>query len=176
MNIKDFINCRISDFKLWYLRWTIESSIHKSNIVMDIGCGQTKIDYVPYDKLYRIDPTITIESEYDIKGTWEDAIEILKRVNVDCVFLMDVVEHLEKEEAIRLLKQTELYARYIVVFTPLGFMEQNDGEWNTHRSGWLPEDFGKGWVCFDLPWFHTVDFKNNPLPQSHGAILAVYTR
>lgn len=173
-NLSNFFLCRISDFKLWYLREIIKSNVHSYHTVMDIGSGNTRTNIVEWTELYRVDPIITPIGDLDIVGTWEDAIPVMKQKNIDCVFLMDVIEHLPKRQGEDLLAQTRPLVKQIVVFTPLGFMLQEDGEWNTHRSGWQPSDFGEGWRTWILKDFHTVDFKGNKLITPVSAIVAIY--
>ena len=73
---------------------------------------------------------------------------------VDTVFLLDVIEHVEKADGNQLLEHALRVARkQVIVFTPLGFMPQHyteiGDEWGNvqhselqnHRSGWLPEEF-----------------------------------
>lgn len=77
---------------------------------------------------------------------WKDVVKIFPCTSVDTVLLVDVIEHLEKEEALDLLSKTfSIASQQVVVFTPLGFFEQDNtdgidawglhgGEWQTHRS------------------------------------------
>lgn len=63
----------------------------------------------------------------------------------DVVVALDVIEHLEKDEGLRLLQAMEAVARrLVVVFTPNGFLVQRALEgnpWQVHKSGWLVPDF-----------------------------------
>lgn len=159
------------------------SQIKAANVVMDIGSGKRPqaLEFFKPEIMYCFDPTyethISDDGIHMIHGTWKTAIDTMKTVPTDTVFLMDVIEHLPKEEGVSLLKETEgLVKKQIVVFTPLGFMKQNDGEWNTHRSGWLPEDFKDGWKTFVFPNFHRIGLKNRVLEKPHGALLAVYNK
>ena len=73
--------------------------------------------------------------------------------STDTVFMLDVIEHLEKEDGQKLLAQALRVARkQVVIFTPLGFMPQhytesvswegvNHSELQNHRSGWEPNEF-----------------------------------
>jgi hypothetical protein len=58
----------------------------------------------------------------------------------DCVVALDVIEHFEKEDGLRLLDAMERIARKkVVVFTPNGFVAQSstsDNPHQLHRSGW----------------------------------------
>jgi hypothetical protein len=157
--------------------------IKAAKVVMDIGSGKRPQaqEFFKPDIIYCFDPTyethISHEGIHMIHGTWKTAIDTMKIVPTDTVFLMDVIEHLPKQEAVSLLKETEgLVKKQIVVFTPLGFMEQDDGEWNTHRSGWLPEDFKVGWKTFVFPNFHRTGLKDRVLEKPHGALLAIYNK
>lgn len=69
------------------------------------------------------------------------------------IYLLDVIEHMEREEGeeVRWLV-TQIATVQVVVFTPHGFLPQTHdawklgGEyWQTHRSGWTPEAF-PGWT------------------------------
>jgi hypothetical protein len=84
----------------------------------------------------------------------ETAEEALSRKpeGIGAVFLLDVVEHMEKEMGQRVIELAkEVAEEQVVLFTPVGFLPQNedkwglDGlDWQIHRSGWLPEEF-PGW-------------------------------
>jgi hypothetical protein len=58
----------------------------------------------------------------------------------DCVVALDVIEHFEKDDGLRLLDAMERIARKkVVVFTPNGFVAQpptSDNPHQLHRSGW----------------------------------------
>jgi hypothetical protein len=149
--------------------------------LMDIGSRdhpQTLVKVT--ERFYTVDPEkspdIPDPKHLHIEGTWADVMSWLRNYHVHTVTLIDVIEYLEKGEGLRLLKETERLVDQIIVFTPLGFMEQDDGEWNSHRSGWMPYDFGFGWKVQVFPYFHWCDFKGKVLDKPHGAILAVYKK
>lgn len=95
---------------------------------------------------------------------------------VDVIYMLDVIEHMEKGEGRECLQLAREKADQVVVFTPLGFHEQsyregdkdawgmNGTHWQTHRSGWTPEDFPDAKVFVD-PTFH----------GSYGALFAVFS-
>jgi hypothetical protein len=62
----------------------------------------------------------------------------------DLALLIDVIEHLEKPEGYDLLDRLLGHARRVLLTTPLGFRRQEiPGQpFETHRSGWMPWDFG----------------------------------
>jgi hypothetical protein len=120
-----------------------------------------------------------------LRLSWAAAMEVLPDRSVDSVFLLDVIEHIEKEEALRLLRATERVARrQIAVFTPLGFMPQprtgGPDAWGLggdvvqeHRSGWLPEDFDDSWEIVASKDFHTTGHDGKPLSEPFGAFFAI---
>lgn len=90
--------------------------------------------------------------------------------SIDTIFLLDVIEHIEKEEGKALLKDALRVARVqVVVYTPLGFMphEVHDtpsdwgdithGSTQKHLSGWTPQEFPGAThvICED---YHTSSY------------------
>lgn len=74
--------------------------------------------------------------------------EIFVPNSFDLVIALDIIEHLEKDEALDMIKQCEEIARKAVVLeTPNGYIPQNidiqghgGDEWQTHRCGWEVEE------------------------------------
>jgi hypothetical protein len=88
----------------------------------------------------------------------------------------------------RLIAEAKRVARrQVVIFTPLGFYPQSyepderdrwgmtGGVWQTHRSGWQPDDFDSGWRVIACRDFHHVDENNRPLEKPFGAFWAIHT-
>lgn len=120
-----------------------------------------------------------------LHGRWDEVVPRLPDRSVDSVFALDFIEHLEKDEGLRMLREAERVARrQVVVYTPHGFYPQthrdgasdrwglDGGDWQTHRSGWTPEDFGRGWDFVISPDFLTVDEHEHPLETPMGALWA----
>jgi hypothetical protein len=67
----------------------------------------------------------------------------------DLIVITDLVEHLEKEDSLKLIAMAERIAKVAVIIeTPLGYIPQNidilgfEGhEYQTHRCGWEKEEF-----------------------------------
>lgn len=160
--------------------------------VLDIGCGirpqkyiipkihicwEPFFQYIQY--LREKVPDAAGPVYLFVNAGWEDAVKLLPPKSVDSVFLLDVIEHLEKEQGRSLLKTTENLAKcQIVIFTPLGFLPQNSpegkdkwgmngGAWQKHKSGWQPEDFDSSWEVLAAREFHLID------NVSYGAIWAI---
>ena len=90
----------------------------------------------------------------------------------DAVVMLDVLEHLTKEEGEDLLRKMSRWARKkVVIFTPNGFLHQEEYDGNPymeHRSGWTSAEMGalgfrvygvrgfKSWVAH---FFHHDDDK-----------------
>lgn len=92
----------------------------------------------------------TIQNELPRLLHEEKALSFDGRMLFDAALLIDVVEHLEKADALVALEYATRLAKTVVVFTPLGFLEQHEDRygmggdhWQTHRSGWQPEDLAR---------------------------------
>lgn len=125
--------------------------------VLDVACGLSfKSKYIPaqirvgvdiheeYFKHIEIDvPYVVVK--YDVRKL--DEIFIPK--SFDIVIALDIVEHLEKEESLKMMAYCEQIARKAVIIeTPEGYVPQNmdiqghgADEWQTHRCGWEVEEF-----------------------------------
>ncbi len=171
------------------------------NIAVDIGTGIRPHDFIngviciccePYAEYVDVLKQ-QVDDRYDKiyvveQKTWGDALECLTGISVDTVFLIDVIEHLTKEEGEVLLRQTEAIARQqIVIFTPLGFVAQhtleggkdawglNGADWQEHKSGWLPEDFDSSWDIFACKDYHEFSNIGEKLDKAFGAFWAIKT-
>jgi hypothetical protein len=124
--------------------------------ILDVACGlPLKSKFI--DAQIRVGVDIHeeyfkhIESEvpyvvvkYDVRKL--DEIFIPK--SFDLVIALDIIEHLEKEESLRMIAACERIARRAVILeTPKGYIPQNmdiqghgADEWQTHRCGWEVEE------------------------------------
>lgn len=175
----------------------VQGKVVQTKVVLDIGPGirpqgyfkpQIHIcvePYLPYIERLRQD--MGDDAAYVFQNcTWDKAMELLPERSVDTVFALDVLEHFEKEEGFRFLKEASRVARrQIIVFTPLGLYPQtydgtsdkdrwgmNGAYWQAHRSGWYPEDFGDDWEFVCCKKFHFIDENEKPLKKPVGAIWA----
>jgi hypothetical protein len=169
-----------------------------SNIVLDIGCGIRPQNFIrplvhiccePYEQYIEYLQE-KVKNEYDrnyviVKASWANVVKIFPPRSVDAVFLVDVIEHLEKDEALRLLQETERIVRnQIAIFTPLGFFPQehsngkdawglDGGIWQEHKSGWYPEDFDDSWDVYVSKEFRAKDNLGRCLKDPGGAFWAI---
>ena len=180
--------------------WNVaRKHVRKTSTVLDIGCGIRPQSFFEPDLHICLDP----HDEYldylgknlsqeklrhilTLVGDWTLAPNIFSAKSVDSLFLLDVIEHVDKQLATQLLKQCESIVReQIVIFTPLGFLPQEmeedgiDGwgmhgaQWQVHRSGWTPDDFDARWEFVVCENFHKVDGKGHPLDHAYGAFFAI---
>lgn len=179
----------------------VAEKIMPCNVAIDIGTGIRPHDYVksafyiccePYDEYAKILKGI-VDEKYDKiylieQKTWAEALESYEDKSVDSVFLIDVIEHLKKAEGLELLRRTERLARkQIIIFTPLGFVEQHtleggkdawglDGTaWQEHKSGWMPEDFDSNWEIYACKDYHEFNNIGERLATPFGAFWAIKT-
>ena len=77
----------------------------------------------------------------------EDILKVnFEPKSFDAIVMVDVIEHIKKEDAIVLIKKMETWARKkIILLTPQGFVHQEDhhNPLQNHLSGWEVEDFEK---------------------------------
>ena len=153
--------------------------------VLDVACGLSfKSKYI--DAQVRVGVDIHeeyfkhIESEVPyavVKYDVRKLKEIFVPKSFDLVIALDIIEHLEKDEALDMIKQCETIARKAVVLeTPEGYVPQNidiqghgADEWQTHRCGWEVkelEDIGYSVVLRDYVMSdvkrHTTEEKIDP--------------
>lgn len=176
------------------------AQINPTDVLLDIGCGimpqrftvpSVHICVEPFtqyvEKLQEKVKDETDRSYVILNATWAEALKILPPKSVDTVIMIDVIEHIDKAEAKKLLKDTEKLARrQIVIFTPLGFLPQehpdgkdawglDGGKWQEHKSGWEPDDFGDDWEIFAAKEFHMADNLGRGHETPFGALWAIKT-
>lgn len=177
------------------LSTAVQDRIVSTETVMDVGCGLSPMTYFKPKLHILVEPwheysdILASQNAHNksvlIIRQW--ALEALKSFadnSVDSIFLIDVIEHMEKDVGFEVLKECERVARnQVIIFTPLGFMPQeihdkdawglSGGSVQEHKSGWLPEDFCGNWEFHICEKFHTHDFANKKLPKSYGAFYAI---
>ena len=136
------------------LKELVRQHVNKDDSVVDFGCGiqnhtldlQCKsylgVDaYTPYLEKVRFRPTLKMDIAYC------DPFFIDK--SYDVVLCLDVIEHLEMNQAVIVLNTFKRIAsKKVVIFTTDGFVKQEDGhgwgsnnpEWQKHRCGFSQND------------------------------------
>ncbi|MBU0478227.1 class I SAM-dependent methyltransferase [bacterium] len=137
--------------------------------LLDLGCG-TKSPIEKFsDKLHYsvgidiFEPSLLKNNKLKIYTEYRkmNVLEIgnvYKENSFDCVLASELIEHLTKDDGLRLIAMMEKIAKKkTIIFTPNGYLPQDkyDGnEFQIHRSGWYPsemEDMGyrvigiRGW-------------------------------
>ncbi|NCC70536.1 class I SAM-dependent methyltransferase [bacterium] len=188
-------------YKAKKLEKIIKRKVLKTNIILDIGCGIRPQNFItpiihicaePFEqyikKLQELSESTIDRSYLIIKSSWEDIIKIMPENSVDTIFLLDVIEHINKNKGKNLLKETEKIARkQIIIFTPLGFLPQvsnngkdawgmDGGKWQEHKSGWVPEDFDNSWEIYASKEYHFFDHSGNKYQNPYGAFYAIKTK
>ncbi|WP_072378397.1 methyltransferase domain-containing protein [Hyphomicrobium sp. NDB2Meth4] len=172
-------------------------AVEATDVALDLGCGVVPMNYFrpklhilvePWDEYSNIlrqrhgdDKSVLI-----IKLGALEALAALHDNSVDSIFLLDVIEHLEKDVGLKVIAEIERVAsRQAVVFTPLGFMPQHmesgepdawglsGGVMQEHKSGWLPDDFAAGWEFHICETYHSKNFRGEPLEKAYGAFFAI---
>ena len=145
--------------------------------VVDVGPGirpQTLIDCIT---LLCIEPHgeyVEWLQEHGHSVIQGRAVDVLPKLvdGVDTITAIDVIEHMEREEGEEFVRLALKVAReQVIIFTPLGFYPQppvdawgmNGGQWQEHKSGWVPADF-PGWRIVKFPTFH----------DTQGAFFAIH--
>ncbi|MFA5050714.1 MAG: methyltransferase domain-containing protein [Patescibacteria group bacterium] len=134
--------------------------------VLDLGCGQDspiksfsdRLEYslgidsfIPYIEQSKKQK---IHSDYLISNVF-DACQKIKDKSFDCVLALDLIEHLNKTDGLKLIKEMERIAKKkVIIFTPNGFLKQEifDGNvWQTHLSGYSVKEMrNMGYKIFGI--------------------------
>lgn len=71
----------------------------------------------------------------------------------DVALCLDGIEHLTREDGLRLADRMTNLAKLSIIFTPLGFYKTDGKGSHAHLSGWLPADL-PGWETLVFPNWH----------------------
>lgn len=141
--------------------------IKKGDRVLDLGCGPHSpikmLKKEPDLELYSVGVDIFhpyIQNNIEVEKIHTKYIEqdILTvdfpEDSFDCAIMVDVAEHIKREDFINFLPKLERVAKKIIIITPNDFIEQDtydDNVYQRHLSGWTVKDFTDlGFKCFGL--------------------------
>jgi len=122
---------------------------------LDLGCGTAshtrKFSNCVFMDIDQTPHTPSGMIVWDIRDVLNSPV---KGQRFGTVYLLDVIEHITKEEGRRLISDLQTMAERIVLFTPLGDLWiSDDPSPHAHKSGWTPEDL-PGWNTWTWPEFH----------------------
>lgn len=162
MNVKNFV----INFRNRFFYKLLEVYLSDCNSVLDVGCGFNsaigrvrKTFYSEGIDIYK--PSIDISKKNKIHdnyklGNIKTLEKYYKQKSFDAVIALDVVEHLDKKDAIELMEKMEKIARKkVIILTPNGFFHHarcnDENIYQQHRSGWYPNDYKKrGYKVYGL--------------------------
>ena len=156
----NFLKKELKEFYSWFFERPhvlLENELKDCESILDLGCGR----HSPISKFKKKFMTVGVDAdEKSIIASKERKIhdsyivsnvlnveEKIEPKSFDAVIALDIIEHLEKKDGLRLLEIMEKLARKkIILITPNGFLEQKEYYGNPlqqHKSGWVVEDFEK---------------------------------
>jgi SAM-dependent methyltransferase len=122
--------------------------------VLDVGAGYGKYGLLAreYGGAERVDAVDASPPRFPVYDhVYVGDIRRLDKVlpaggeRYDLALLIDVIEHLEKDEGWQVLDDLMRRAKQVLVTTPFGFRPQEipGMPYETHRSGWYPWEFDR---------------------------------
>lgn len=145
----------IDRYNMNYHRVLEKEVVGSCKTLLDLGCGSSSPIQVFSQKLkYTVGvdyfaPSIEKSKKRGIHHEYKtmnvlDVGKVFKANSFDCVVALDLLEHLSKEDGLRLLSLMKKIAKKkAIVFTPNGFLPQEEYEGNrrqVHLSGWEVEE------------------------------------
>jgi len=151
-----------------YFHKKIKKDLSGCASVLDLGCGfNSPVQYcdVPFKVgVEPFDPYLQISKEKKIHDQYisEDIRTVsFKPKSFDATMMVDVIEHLTKEDGYALLKKMEGWSKKkIIIVTPNGYVYQDgydNNELQSHKSGWTTQDFkDAGFKVFGLDGYKNL--------------------
>ncbi|MFC2011841.1 class I SAM-dependent methyltransferase [Chloroflexota bacterium] len=153
---RSFTNSRIisSFYYILFPTWTKRLSQEFANCdtVLDLGCGYNspiQHCHIPFSVGVEVFEPYLIEARK--KGIHDEYIRAnvteleIAQKSFDAVMAIEIIEHLTKEEAYRLIEKMEIWARNkVIISTPNGYIQQDGYDNNpsqVHKSGWTTNEF-----------------------------------
>ena len=126
--------------------------------LLDVGCGENSVVQFFNNNLEKSVGVDLFEKSIKkakhrgihnlyIKGNVLDINKFFKPGSFDCVISIDVIEHLEKNQALELIKKMERIAKKsVVIQTTNGYLKQGPeggNEYQIHKCGFTASEFRK---------------------------------
>lgn len=152
------INCK-AEIKDWILKRTDIFNI------VDVGAGSgTYFELLAYNKIYKWTAVEIFQpyvKKFNLSGKYNKVIVgDISKINLpdgDLIIFGDVLEHLEKEEALRVLNKALGKYKHVVVSIPIDGRSSKihfGNEYEAHLSKWTYEEF-----CVITDWNLTLSSK-----------------
>lgn len=168
----------------------VKHLINKSNSILDIGCGiGNYLKYTnPRQKVTAIEPHAPYIEKAKEAAPWAeikntDGLSYFSAADekFDLILLIDVVEHLEEDDGLRLISEAIKHCSGIVFAQiPIGNHEQTEDEWNmggeywqTHRTTWDKKKLSKTEFNFIQIWKDWYEWEENNF-KSRDTSIAIY--
>ena len=156
------------------MRGVLEKAVKDRHFkkAMDLGTGEgwwAPVWRTHSDYLIGVDHDFPRLQEASLRGLYDDLVEadVLEYEipgDIDAVFCIEVIEHLEKDDGWKLLEKLE-NVPFVLITTPAVFHEATR---NGHRSLWTFEDF-------QSVGYETSPFRYNILNLWRPGIMALKT-
>lgn len=133
---------------IYPLQYLLVRELLDCDSVLDLGCGRhSMVPILPRKtrtvgvELFRPHYELAVQSKRHTQYLNEDVTRVsFEERSFDAVVMLDVLEHLSKEEGRLMIEKMRRWARKkVVIFTPNGFVHQDEYAENPymeHRSGW----------------------------------------
>ena len=156
MNPFSYLSKTFPNFALATYGSTLEEALQDCDSVLDVGCGnnsplrlisakKASVGVDGYKPAIQASKKAKIHAKYEVLDI-RDIVKKFGKKKFDAVIALDVIEHLEKKESIKLLKAMEAVAiKKVILLTPNGFFEQFDSVngLQEHLCGWTTEELSK---------------------------------
>ncbi len=141
----------------------------KPESILDVGCGTGKWGFLFREKA-ELRNGVTDKKDFkmnidglDIDDRWltpihdyvyshmiiGNVIDVAIPTNYDIVFIGDVMEHIAKDDGIKVIDRLLKLCKYLVITSPYGNNHHTNGElskkypYEQHISAWYPHEFDK---------------------------------
>ncbi len=152
--------------KFHFLDKLEEETLLAGSKALDLGCGKqspikffsNKLKYSlgvdNYEQYIALSKSQNIHTDYIISDVLE-ACEKIKTNSFDCVLALDLIEHLSRNDGLKLIKEMERVAKHkLIIYTPNGYLAQgilDDNRHQHHLSGWKVGEMKKlGFKVFGM--------------------------
>jgi SAM-dependent methyltransferase len=156
---------RILEFS--YLN-TLRRKLAGCRSCLDIGCGGgSPTRHLRFQHSVGVDGYLPLLEEARRNRTHTEFVfaraqeigELFIPGQFDCCVALDLIEHLTKDDGLKLIRDMErIAARKILIFTPSGFLSQrsHEGDLQEHLSGWSADEMRS--LGFDVIGMHGARF------------------